>query len=383
MKEVLTGWMREIRRTLHMHPELSLQEFETAGRIERWLDDLGVPHRRVAGTGVVAEVGDRSDGPLVALRCETDALPVREETGLPFASAVEGRMHACGHDGHTAIALGAVRLLQAQRERLPGRVRVLFQPAEEIFAGARALMEAGALEGVRAIFALHNHPGLPAGVVACREGALTAASDRLRITVRGEGGHGAMPHHCRDPILGAAAVITALQSVVSRATDPLEPLVISICRIQGGSVFNVIPAEVELEGTMRSLSALVRDRAAALLAETARNAARAQQVEAEVEVEAQCPALVNDPGATSIVRRAAAEVVGPDRVITIPPLMVAEDFAFYLERMPGSYFYLGSGSPEPGVAHQWHHPRFDLEERVLATGAEVMARVALRALRAV
>lgn len=364
-----------IRRDLHQHPETAFEEHRTAQVIEGHLHDLGLTTRRVAGTGVIAEIcGAAGPGPTIALRADIDALPLSEQTGLPYASCIPGRMHACGHDVHTAIGLGVAERLLRRRAELRGRVRFLFQPAEEVTLGARAMVEAGALAGVSAIFGLHNQPALPTGTVAVKPGPLFAASDRFAVTIHGTGGHGAYPHLAADPLVAAAAVLTALQTAVSRSIDPLDPAVVSVCRLAGGTTFNVIPDRAELEGTVRCYAPAVRQAMAGLLTAIAQGVAAGHRCRAEVAYQHLVPAVWNDADAAALVATVAKRVLGPARVQEAAMTMAAEDFAVYQQHLSGCFFWLGSAGP-----HGLHHPAYAVDEACIETGAALLTEVALTA----
>ncbi|MGZ6098278.1 MAG: M20 metallopeptidase family protein, partial [Myxococcaceae bacterium] len=364
---------------LHAHPELSGQEFRTAERIEKWLTAIGLRPRRAGRTGVVATLEGKSPGPAVALRADTDALPAAVKPGDPPAAAAA---HLCGHDVHTAILLGAAMLLHEARAELPGPVRFLFQPAEETNQGAAALIADGALDGVQAVFGLHNHPALRAGTAAFKPGPLMAAVDRLEIVVQGKGGHAAAPHLCVDPIVAASAIVTGLQTIVSRAVDPQEPVLVTIGRFHAGEAYNVIPDRAVLSGTVRTYSREVRERVSQLIPELVRQIAAGFRATAEVQYLRQAPPTINDAHWTAIARASAEAILGPDQVGVASPTMGGEDFAFYQERVPGCFFWLGSGNPERGITHGWHHPAFAVDEACLPAGAAVMAQIAVDALRA-
>jgi hippurate hydrolase len=369
----LHGRMVSIRRELHRHPETGWNERETAERIERRLAELDLDSRRVCGTGVLAEIPGRSGGSRIALRADIDALPITEETGLPFASENPGAMHACGHDGHAAMLLGAAELLAGDPP--PGPVRLIFQPAEELGTGAGALIEAGALDGVAAIFGGHLDIHFPAGTIFVTPGPVAASTDLLRIRIAGRGGHAARPHETVDAVVAASHVVLALQHVVSRGIDPAEAAVVTVGRLQAGEVANAIAGAAFLEGTVRAFKAEVRERLLAEADRIARATAALHGAVAEVEIERGTPPVVNDERATALAREAALEVAGPDRVAPLPGAnMAGEDFSFYLERVPGCY--VRYGAQPSGTAHPNHSNRFDFDEAALGWGAAWLAEVA-------
>ncbi|MBN2979798.1 MULTISPECIES: amidohydrolase [Cohnella] len=364
-----------IRRELHAHPELSHEEFRTTAAIRGWLSEAGV---RIADvplrTGLVAEAGGFAGGPVVALRADIDALPVREETGLPFASKHDGKMHACGHDFHAAALLGAAFLLKEKERELPGTVRFVFQPAEEKAQGAGLVLASGALDGVRAIFGLHNKPDLPVGRIGIKAGPLMAAADGFVVELRGVGSHAAVPEASADPIVAASHVVAALQTIVSRNVGPLQSAVVSVTRIQGGTSWNVIPETAVLEGTLRTFDPdarrLVRER----FAQLAEGVAAALGTKAEVRWLEGPPAVTNDPSWIETALAAAAKA-GLEAIEPVPSL-AGEDFAFYQREIPGVFAFVGTNGP-----HEWHHPAFDLDERALPLAAAYLAAAAEEALR--
>lgn len=362
-----------IRRDLHRHPETAFEEHRTAGVVEAHLRALGLQTRRCAGTGVIAEIEGAAPGPTIALRADMDALPIQEQADCAFPSLTPGKMHACGHDAHTAILLGAAEKLVQDRAAIAGRVRLLFQPAEETTQGAPAMMKEGALDGVEAIYGLHNDPQMPVGRAAFRTGPMMASSDRIRITVTGVGGHAAFPHNTADPLIAAAGVLSGLQTAVSRAINPLDPVVVSICVLQGGTTFNVIPSTVYMEGTVRCFSAKVRDEMEGLLGTIASNIAAGYRCSAKLHYERMAPAVNNDPAATALARCVAGQVLGEAHVVDAEPVMGAEDFAAYQEMVPGCFLWLGSQGP-----HGLHHPGFTLDEGCIPVGAELLYRIALK-----
>ncbi|MBB4078461.1 amidohydrolase [Lewinella aquimaris] len=370
------------RRHLHANPELSFEEHDTVAYVAARLDEMGVPHRRVAGTGLIAEVQGGA-GPTVALRADMDALPIQEANTVPYRSRKEGVMHACGHDVHTASLLGAARILQQSRKDLRGTARLLFQPGEEKLPGGATLMiRDGALEDPvpSAIFGQHVHPPLAAGSVGFRPGIYMASTDELYLTVRGRGGHGAMPHQAVDPIVITAQVITALQQLVSRETDPTLPVVLTFGRIASeGGATNVIPNTVRLEGTLRTLDETWRKELHLRLRRTAEGIAAALGGSAELEIGHGYPFLKNDEALTRWARDEARILLGEDRVVDLPIRMTGEDFAFYSHHLPACFYRLGvRGAPHGGSPV--HTDTFDVDESCLLTGSTLMAWLTLRRL---
>ncbi len=373
LPEEFLGRLITARRELHRHAETSWNETGTAERIERRLVELALEPRRVCGTGVLVDVPGEGKGPRVALRADIDALPIAEETGLPFASENPGAMHACGHDGHAAMLLGAAELLAAQPP--PGPVRLIFQPAEEVGTGAKALIEAGALDGVAAIFGGHLDIHFPAGTIFVTPGPVAASTDLLRLRITGRGGHAARPHETVDAVVVASHVVLALQHVVSRRIDPAEAAVVTIGHLQAGQVANAIAGSALLEGSIRAFKPDVQERLLAEVERVARGIAALHGATAEVEIERGTPPVVNDERATALGREAALRVAGPDRVGPLPGAnMAGEDFSFYQERVPSCY--VRYGAQPSGPAHPNHSSRFDFDEAALAWGAAWLAEVA-------
>lgn len=365
-----------LRRTLHAHPELSNHEHDTADRLEAALRGIGVTDiRRVADTGIVARIAGRdSSVPLVALRGDIDALPITEATGLSFASQVHGVMHACGHDVHASWMIGAA--IDLLREPAAGDVLLVLQPAEEIGAGARAMIESGSLDGVAAIFGGHVDRRFVVGEVIAEAGPLAASADSFSIVLRGRGAHGARPHEADDPVVAAAAVVMALQTLVSRRIDPSRPAVCTVGSIHAGVADNVIPETATMKGTLRAMDAPTRARLASELTRIARSVALAHGVEAEVTIATGTPPIVNPAREAAWAREAAEAVLGDGAVVPFGITnMGGEDFAFYLERMPGCFLRFGARDPgEPQTAA--HSPLFDVAEGAILVGSVVLASCA-------
>ncbi|WP_372617449.1 M20 aminoacylase family protein [Falsiroseomonas sp.] len=366
--------MTEWRRDLHRHPELGFQEHRTAAFVAASLRGFGIEVAEgLAGTGVVGTLRGRPGNRAISLRADMDALAMTEATGLPYASEAPGRMHACGHDGHTAMLLGAARWLAANRERFAGTVHLVFQPAEESLGGARVMAEQGlfARFPVDAIYGLHNLPGLPLGTIAVPKGAVLASSDTWEVTFRGAGTHGAKPHLGTDATLAAAAFITALQAIASREVDPLGTAVVSVGHIAAGdpAAPNVIPATVFLKGTARALAEDVRTHVETRIAEIARGIAALHRLQAEPRYIRRLSPTVNHPAQAAVMVRAAQASAGAANARDDhPPITAGEDFSEFLARIPGAYAWLGTGAP----AHPegWHHnPHFDFNDAALIHGA--------------
>ncbi|ASB87789.1 M20 peptidase aminoacylase family protein [Bacillus sonorensis] len=367
-----------MRRELHEHPELSFQEFETTKKIRRWLEEenIAILDTPKLETGVVAEIKGREEGPVIALRADIDALPIQEQTGLPFASKTEGTMHACGHDFHTASIIGTAILLNRRKKELKGTVRFIFQPAEEIAAGARMVIEAGGLDGVSAIFGMHNKPDLPVGTIGLKEGALMASVDRFEILVRGKGGHAGIPNNSIDPIAAAGQIVSGLQSVVSRNISSLQNAVVSITRIQGGSSWNVIPDQVGMEGTVRTFQKEAREAVPKHMERMAEGIAAGFGAQAEFRWFPYLPSVQND----GRFLRAASEAATRLGYQTVPAEQSpgGEDFALYQENIPGFFVWMGTSGTE-----EWHHPAFTLDEEALIVAARYFAELAVIALETV
>ncbi len=359
------------RRHIHANPELGFQEVGTAAFVAEKLRGFGItPHEGSGGgTGVIGVLpGKRGPGRVIALRADLDALPMQELNGFAHASTVDGRMHACGHDGHTAMLLGAARELSRDPD-FAGTVVFIFQPAEEGLGGGRVMVEEGVLDqfGVEEVYGLHNWPQLPAGTIGVTTGPMMASCDFFKLALTGKGGHGAMPHLCNDPVPVAALVVTALQTIVSRTAPPHEALVVSVTQLHTGSADNVIPERAELSGTVRCFSPAVRELAERRIGEIAKGVASAYGVKVDYEYHRQFPATVNSPAESEFAARAAASVVGIDNVRRHePPSMGAEDFAFMLEARPGCYIWLGQG----GGANSCmiHNPNYDFNDAVIPAG---------------
>ncbi len=368
-----------LRRTLHADPELSLREERTAGRLEETLHGLGVRDvTRVAGTGVVGRIPGREPGaPTVAVRGDIDALPILEATGLPFASRNDGVMHACGHDVHASWTVAAARLLQA--EPAAGDVLLVLQPAEETGEGAAAVLATGVLDEVSAIFGAHVDLTFEIGQAMIQAGAVGAAADRFEVELLGKGAHGARPHQGLDPIVGAAQVISALQTVVTRRVPPDQPAVVTVGVLEAGSAHNVIPERAVLKGTLRSLDPEVRQLLADEVRHVAESVAAACRLEARVRMLQGTPAVLNDERATGWARAAASSVIGADAVKPLPAAnMGGEDFAFYLERIPGCFIRVGARLPGLPVVGA-HTPYFAPAEEAIFVGGALLAAAARRA----
>ena len=365
-----------LRRDFHQHPEIGFEELRTGEKIAQYCEKLGLNVRRAAKTGVIADLNKGNSGSVLAFRADIDALPVQEENEITYRSRTPGRGHLCGHDAHTAMLLGAAKLLVRHAERLKRPVRLIFQPAEEVInGGAELLIKENVLDGVGEIYGLHVTPQLATGTLGTRVGPLMASMDRVDIAIEGTGGHGAFPHRCHDPVLAGAEIVQALQSIVSRRVDPLEPAVLSITQFHAGDAFNVIPARAQLAGTARSLSPNVRKNLPVWIQEIASGAAAAHGTRAGSKFTFGTPVLVNERDSVERVREAFGALDG--KVVEAGPMMGGEDFAFYLEKVPGAFAFLGAGDGTPATAQGFHHPRYNIDEKALAWGAAFFVQLAL------
>ncbi|MBD2297460.1 amidohydrolase [Nostoc sp. FACHB-87] len=371
----------EIRRHLHSHPELSGQEYQTAAFVAGVLSSSGLHVQEGVGkTGVIGEVrGTGTDERLLAIRTDMDALPIQERTSLDYASRKDGVMHACGHDVHTTVGLGTAMILSQIADELGGKVRFLFQAAEEIAQGANWMVQDQAMQDVSAILGVHVFPSIPAGSIGIRYGALTAAADDLEITIIGESGHGARPHEATDAIWIASQVITALQQAISRTQNPLRPVVLSIGKIQGGRAPNVIADQVQLWGTVRSLHPETRAHLPHWIENIVANICDAYGAKYQVNYRQGVPSVQNDYSLTQLLQSAAEEAWSSDRVQVLPePSLGAEDFSVYLEHAPGSMFRLGVGFKDRIINYPLHHPEFEIDESAIITGVVTMAYAAYK-----
>ncbi len=376
--ELMPGLVAD-RRHLHENPELGFQEYKTAEFVRQRLEQLGVEDIRtgIGGTGVTGLVKGTAEGPgrNVLVRADMDALPIHEENDVEYASKNDGVMHACGHDGHTAILMGLARVLMDRRDQFSGTVKLCFQPAEELPpGGAQAMIKEGVMEDppIEAVFGLHMANESPVGQILVNSGPIMAAADAYTITVQGKGGHGASPHETVDPIVVGAQIVVALQSVVSRSTDPMDSAVVSNCVFQSGDAFNVIPDTAVLKGTVRTFKPETRDLMEERITEIAKSTAEALGATAEVSYDRGYPATINDEAMTELAREAAIAAVGEENVVERPPAMGAEDMSYFQNEAPGSYFFVGSRNEEKGFKWGHHHPKFDIDEEALGHGLTAM-----------
>ncbi|MEY3297189.1 MAG: hypothetical protein RLZZ597_449 [Cyanobacteriota bacterium] len=366
------------RRQLHQRPELGFREQLTAEFIQQQLTDWGIPFQAgVAKTGVVAVVESNQPGPVLGLRADMDALPIQEENEVPYRSQHDGRMHACGHDGHVAIALGTVRYLAQHRDRWRGTVKVIFQPAEEGPGGAKPMIEAGVLKNpdVEAMIGLHLWNNLPLGTVGVRSGPLMAATELFKITVQGKGGHGALPHQTVDSIVVGAQIVSALQTIVARNIDPTQSAVVSVGSFHSGDAPNVIADIAELRGTVRYFDRRYSDFFTTRIEQIVAGICQSHGATYRLEYQALYPPVINDSAMADLVKSVALSVVEtPAGIVPDCHTMGGEDMAFFLQEVPGCYFFLGSANIEKALAYPHHHPRFDFDETALGLGVELFVR---------
>ena len=373
LADEIAGW----RRDFHEHPELLFDVHRTAGVIADKLKAFGCDEvvTGIGRTGVVAVIkGKRgASGKVVGIRADMDALPIEEDTGLPYTSKVPGKMHACGHDGHTAMLLGAAKYLTETRN-FDGTAIMIFQPAEEGGGGGDVMVKDGLMErfGVQEVYGLHNMPGIPVGKFAIRPGPLMAAADRFDIVIEGKGGHAARPHECVDTLLVACQVVNALQSIAARNVDPLESVVVSVCALAAGEAYNVIPQTAHLKGTTRTLTEAVRDLAETRIRAITEATCAAYGAKASVDYRRGYPVTVNHPEQTDFIAKVAAEVGAGERAVdtTIVPLMGSEDFSYMLESRPGAYIFMGNGDTA-----SVHHPKYNFNDEAIPYGVSLWAKV--------
>jgi hippurate hydrolase len=366
-----------IRHHLHMHPELSYQEFETCDFIRKQLTEYGIPHQVMATTGVVGLIEGKNPGSrVIALRADIDALPIDEENTVPYKSRRPGVMHACGHDVHTTVLLGAARILQELRGEWEGTVKLIFQPGEERNPGGASIMiREGVLENPRpqCIFGLHVHPQLETGKLSFRGGKVMASADEIYITIKGKGGHAAAPHLTVDTILCASQVIVSLQQIVSRNSSPFSPSVLSICSVQGGHTTNVIPSEVKLMGTFRTMDEGWRFRAHQLIEQQARAVAGGMGADIDVRIDVGYPTVYNHEELNQVARSLAEDFMGNEHVQETELRMGAEDFGYYSQLIPGCFYRLGTGNIDKGIISGVHTPTFNIDENAIPIGMGMMA----------
>lgn len=367
----------DIRHHLHAHPELSYQEFETSKFIQARLDEMGIPYKVMAQTGVVGLIEGRNPGKkVIALRADIDALPINEANDVPYKSIYPGVMHACGHDVHTTCLLGAAKILMATRQEWEGTIKLIFQPGEERNpGGASLLIKEGVLTdpAPQAILGLHVHPQLEIGKLSFRGGQVMASADEIYITIKGKGGHAAAPHLTADTILIASELIVSLQQLISRNRNPFQPSVLSICSIQGGHTTNVIPSEVKLMGTFRALDEEWRFKAHELIRRQATGLVHAMGADIDLHIDVGYPTVYNHEGLSAVARSFAEDYMGTEKVETTEMRMGAEDFGYYTQLIPGCFYRLGVMNEEKGIVSGVHTPTFNIDEKAIETGMGMMA----------
>jgi amidohydrolase len=370
------------RRHLHRNPEVSYHEQETSRFVYETLESFGdLELARPTGTSVVARLVGERPGRTLAIRADIDALPIQEENDFDFASRNPGAMHACGHDGHTAMLLGTAKILSGMRERINGEVRFIFQHAEELSpGGAEELVEAGVMDGVDAVIGAHLWSQLAVGKIGVTHGPMMAAPDIFEITIRGKGGHAAMPHQVVDSIAVGAQVVTNLQHVVSRETDPIDHVVVSVTKFSGGTTHNVIPGTVEMVGTVRTLDPEVRERVPELMERVIKGVTEAHGADYEFRYKPGYRPVINAEEVTGVIEETVRDVLGEGALEIMPPNMGGEDFSAYQQKAPGAFFLVGAGNEEKGIVNPHHHPRFTIDEDALDNGVRMFLGATFRLL---
>ncbi|MEN3007896.1 M20 family metallopeptidase [Pseudothermotoga sp.] len=375
----------QLRRTFHMYPEIEFELHRTSKLVADYLESIGLEVKRnIARTGVVALLKGNKPGKTIMLRADMDALPLQELNDVPYKSKIDGAMHSCGHDGHTAMLLVAAKVLASRKDRIAGNIKFVFQPSEERFppGGAIPMIEEGVLENpkVDMAFGIHLWNALPVGTVGLRAGPLLAAADEFKIILKGKGGHGAYPHVCRDPIVVASELVLAFQTVVSRSVDPLESAVVTVGKLQSGTAFNIIPEIAILEGTVRTLNEQIRNMVKKRMERIIRGVCEAHEVDFELDYKDGTAVLINDAELTKIVRKVAEEVVGKENVVEVPPSMGGEDMSFFLQKVSGVFYLVGSANPAKGLDKPHHSPYFDIDEDALLIGTQMHVSLAMKIL---
>ncbi|WZL72936.1 M20 family metallopeptidase [Clostridiaceae bacterium 35-E11] len=367
----------DLRREFHMHPEPSWKEERTSQRVKEELEKMGIPFSPVAGTGVVATIKGNQEGKTIALRADMDALQVKECNEVPYKSQNEGIMHACGHDGHTAMLLGAAQVLNACKDEIKGTVKLFFQPAEELAQGAKKMIEEGVMEGVDGVFGIHLWSDIPAGTVSVEEGPRMASADMFTIRVKGKGGHGSLPHQGVDAVVAASAIVMNLQSVVSREISPLESAVVSVGTFHSGTRFNVIANAAELEGTTRCFNPQIREALPKMLERIAQNTAKSYRAETQIEYNFATPPTINDAGCSKLAEKAVEKILSKESVIKMEKVTGGEDFAMFAEKAPAVMAFVGIRNEEKEAHYPHHHERFNMDEDALEIGTALYAQYAL------
>ena len=368
----------DLRRHFHSHPELSTQEFETQARIIKELAAIGIEGRPIARTGVIANINGALPGKTIAIRADIDALELTDVCGKPYQSQNPGVCHACGHDGHIAILVGVAKILAALKDRLAGNFRLLFQPSEERFPGGAApMIEEGALDGVDAIIGAHLWQPLKIGTIGISFDRLMASPNEFSITINGRGGHGSMPQQTIDTLLVGAQLTVALNTIISRNIDPFEQAVLSIGVLKSGDTFNIIPDTAEMKGSVRNFEPSVRDTIFARMEQITKGICDAYGATYQLEKFYGFPPVINHPEYAQIIKSNAEKTLGKENALLIQPAMAGEDFSYFLEKVPGAYFFIGVGNPDKGIVYPQHHPQYDIDEDALCYGMEIMASSAV------
>ncbi len=367
----------DMRREFHMHPEPSWKEVETSGRVKRELDRMGISYRSVADPGLVATIEGAKAGKTIALRADMDALEVTEANETDYKSQNEGISHACGHDAHMAMLLGAAQVLNDMKNELQGTVKLIFQPAEELVSGAETVIREGGLDGVDSIFGIHIFGLLPIGLICAQEGARLSSADHFEITVKGQGGHGGMPQQGVDAVVAASAVVMNLQSIVSREIDPVDPAVVSVGMFHAGTRNNVIADTARLEGTVRLFNSEIGKQMPGIIERIAKSTAQAYRADAELTYTVGVPPTVNDPTCTKRAVETIRKIAGETALFEAPQATGAEDFAFYAEKVPGVFVILGAGNEKKGAVYPQHHEKFTIDEDALEIGTALHVQYAL------
>lgn len=366
-----------LRREFHMYPEPSWQEIRTSGRVKEELTKMGIPFKEIAKTGVMAIIKGKNEGKTVALRADMDALQVKELNEVSYCSKNDGIMHACGHDGHTAMLLGAAKILNEMKDDIKGTVRLLFQPAEEMAQGAQAMIDEGCMEGVDEVFGMHLWSDLEQGKISVEAGPRMASADMFKIKVKGKGGHGSLPHQGIDAVVAASAIVMDLQSVVSREISPLQAAVVSVGSFHSGTRFNVISSEAVLEGTTRCFNPDIRERFPKIMERIIKNTAASYRAEAALEYTFGTPPTINDAPSSERAAKAIDKLYGAEAVALMEKVTGGEDFAMYLEKAPGAIAFVGVRNEDKGCNYPQHHERFNIDEDALEMGSALYAQYAL------
>lgn len=365
------------RRHFHQHPELSFEEGKTAHKIAEILRGFGlIVKTGVGGNGVIGILQGKREGKTIAFRADFDALPITDEKEVGYKSTVQGVMHACGHDGHTATMLGVAKVLSEYQEEIKGNVRFIFQHAEEkLPGGAASIITEGGLDGVDAIYGAHLFTDLPLGKIGIKEGPIMAAVDVFKLTIQGKGGHGAKPHETVDSVVVGSQIVNQLQQIVSRRVDPLEPAVVTVGVFQAGTAFNIIADKAKIEGTVRTFNPKVREKIEAEIRSIVKGVCESSHAGYELEYTHGYPALFNHKEETTLVKKLVQEELGTEQLVELPPRMAAEDFAYYVQEVPGAFFMIGAHGEGENTCYANHHPKFDFEEKAMEVGGMVFLRL--------